>query len=87
MKRIILVLLLLTMFIPNAYAITQEQLEQAKVTIIEMEKSLRSMKIAVNIALRGNVLNLDLTAEQIDALVQRYIANKSELQTLYQELP
>lgn len=87
MKKILLVVVLVLAMAGSAFALTQEELQEAKATLRQMERSLRTMKLAVNTALRGNILSLDLTAEQIQMLKDRYLTNKAELQTQYQELP
>ncbi len=88
MKKLCLFLVLgMIMFSSSAFAITQEELEVTKLTIREIQTVLREMSIAVNIAIKGKFSSIDLTAEQINILIQRYNTKKSELSELYQELP
>lgn len=88
MKKLVVFLVLgMVLLSTPAFSITQEELEEAKVTLREMQKDLRSMTTAVNIALRGKFSNINLTAGQIEELKDEYIAKKANLQTKFSELP
>ena len=90
MKKLIYIsvaLSLITISLSTASAITQEELITARDTIQKTERTLRAMKRAVNIAIKGTFVNINLTSEQVEELKNRYINEKAKLQPLYGELP
>lgn len=86
MKKILVFLIVVLLATP-AFSITQEQLEEAKVTLRAMQKDLRVMSRAIDIAIRGKFSDIDLTAGQINELKNKYISTKADLQTKFSELP
>ncbi len=87
MKKVMVVFLISVFLVSTAGAVTQEQLVQASKTLGRMNRKVRSIKRYVDIAQAGKSGIVTITAEQKQALVDLYMAEKSDLQTLYQELP
>jgi hypothetical protein len=80
-------LLVLLLVNTMAYAITQEQLEDAAMVISQIRQGLARMAYYVEIARLGKLGEVNLTPDQKTALVNAYVAKKAEIQALYQQLP
>lgn len=68
-------------------AITQEQLEQAEQLLSQMADKADALKGYVQRAFVGIIEGVTLTAEQKQELKDKYLNGKSELQSLYSQLP
>jgi len=89
MKKMLAVLLVAMFLCNTAYALTDEQLREAKGNLATMSRKVRTMAICVNIAIDGKrrITNKPMTAEEKADLIEFYTNAKAELQTLYQQLP
>lgn len=68
-------------------SITQEQLEQAEETLRQISNKIGILRGYVQIAHRGSVERIALTDTQKQELKDKYLTEKLELVTLYNQLP
>ncbi len=87
MKKLILVVLLSLAFTIPCMAITPEQLKQAEETLRQMDGKISVLRGYVQQAYNGVVEGITLTIEQKQELKSKYIAEKSGLVDLYNQLP
>lgn len=87
MKMLLLSLSIFLLITLPCRAITQEQLEQARKTLVEMNAKIDLLRGYVYLAHKGEVEGITLTTEQKQILKDKYIAEKSGLVELYNNLP
>lgn len=87
MKKIVLILLFLTLMITSCFAITPEQLDQAEETLRQMDGKIAQLRGYVQRARSGMVEDITLTPEQKQELKNRYLNEKADLVDLYNQLP
>lgn len=83
---LVLVFFLLTAF-PAFAEITQEQLREADNILCEMDDKISILRGYVQMAMEGMVQGVTLTSDQKETLKDNYTNEKSELTTLYNQLP
>lgn len=89
MKKLIygLIAVSLIMIPLSTFAITPTQLEQAEDTLRQMDSKISVLRGYVQIAYRGTSEDITLTSTQIQDLKDKYLLEKAELVTLYNQLP
>jgi len=66
---------------------TTEQLQEAKRVLNLMNGKISVLTDCVNLALRGKISQITLSAEQVSALKTKYTDEKTALPDLYSQLP
>jgi len=87
MLRGILILFLSLTLVSSSYAITEEQLNAADDILRQMDSKISVLRGYVQVAARGKVRGITLTAGQKNTLKDSYTDEKSELTTLFNQLP
>ena len=86
-KKIILSILLVGLLVIPTFAITVEELNKAEYILTQMDNKIATLREYVQIARDGKIQGIILTATQKEELKQKYLTEKAELVTLYQQLP
>ena len=87
MKRVFVLTLSLILTTSIAFAITNQQLDDAEIILREMDSKISILRGYVQEASRGKIGSITLTDEQKQELKDKYLAEKDELRDLYQLLP
>lgn len=87
MKKFLPSLLTFLLIAIPCRALTQEQLGQARETLVEMDRKMSILRGYVYLAYKGEVEGITLTTGQKQILKNKYIAEKSGLVELYNQLP
>lgn len=87
MKRFLPSLLVFLLITIPCMAITPEELQQAEETLRQMDSKISVLRGYVQQAYNGVVEGITLTTGQKQDLRDKYLAEKSELVDLYQQLP
>jgi len=86
MKTLILTLLF-CLITTSAFAVTQEQLQEAAAILSEIDSKVTVLRGYVQTALAGEIKGIALTLSQRQNLKNKYLAEKADLVTLYNLLP
>ena len=88
MQRITVLAILITFLtVSSAFAITDQELQNADNTLRQMDSKISVLRGYVQEALAGKIGSITLTTGQKDELRQKYIDEKSQLRDLYLTLP
>jgi len=87
MKKLFLSFLIILSLIIPTFAITIDQLNQAEDILRQMDSKISQLREYVQIARDGKIRDITLTATQRQELQNKYLAEKAELVTLYNQLP
>ncbi len=84
---VIVGLVLSVLVVLPVHAITQQELQEAYVILNRMDDTIGRLQNYVLIALEGKTQEITLTPGQRQTLKDRYLAEKGDLVTLFNQLP